>query len=97
MWSIDDAQVACVQLGYPAIDIVHWNNSYLGNIASLNEGKPVERRYNCSGTEGSLKDCSQIIDSEKTCHKRDAISVTCRLYHFFILMKMKLNLLFGVT
>ena len=82
MWSIDDAHVACIQLGYPGVDIKHWNNFYLGNIASLNEGKTVERRYNCSGTEGSLKDCSQIIDSEKSCQKQDAISVTCGLYQF---------------
>ena len=82
---MNDANVACIQLGYPGVDESHWNNSYLGNIASINEGKTVERRYNCSGTEGSLNDCPQIIiDGKNICRKGNDISVTCGLIYYFL-------------
>ena len=82
---MNDANVACIQLGYPGVDESHWNNSYSGNIASLNEGDTVERRYNCSGTEGSLNACPQMTNGENTCLKGNAISVTCRLHLFLTL------------
>jgi hypothetical protein len=79
MWSIKSAAVACLQLGYPGINVGHWNNSYFGNSESLPEGITVEKRYNCSGSEGSLKYCPQATGREITCEKRNAISVMCTL------------------
>ena len=79
---MNDASVACIQLGYPGVDESHWNNSYPGDITSLIKGKTVKRRYTCLGTEGSLNACPQITDGENMCLKENAISVTCRLYLF---------------
>ena len=79
---MNDANVACIQLGYLGVDEAHRNNSY---PASQNEGDAVERRYNCSGTEGSLSDCPQIIvDGKNTCRKGNDISVTCRFIYYFL-------------
>ena len=76
---MNDASVACIQLGYPGVDESHWNNSYPGNITSVNKEKTVKRRYTCLGAEGSLNVCPQKTDGEDTC-LGNAINVTCRLY-----------------
>ena len=77
MWSSKDADVACIQLGYLGANAGQWNNSYFGNIESLPGVRTVEKRYNCSGTEGSLKNCPLATGSDKTCEKQNTISVTC--------------------
>ena len=79
MWSLPNANVACIQLGYSGANSAYWNNSHFGVSESLPGGKPIERKYNCTGTEGSLKECFLLnVDSEKTCEKQKAVSVTCK-------------------
>ncbi|XP_028402504.1 receptor-type tyrosine-protein phosphatase F-like [Dendronephthya gigantea] len=75
-WSFNDANVACVQLGYIGADARHWNNSYFGE----SDSSSFEKTHNCLGTEGSLMECPRIIDSKKTCEKQNAVSVTCQPY-----------------
>lgn len=84
IWSRNDAQVSCIQLGYLGIDTERWNNSYVGNSEDFPPGKLLEKRYNCSGTEGSLKDCPQTVDNKKTCGRQKSVSVTCK-YPFPVL------------
>ena len=75
LWSMEDAHVACIQLGYTGVSHGQLNNSYYGNIASLPKGRT--RKYNCSGKEGSLKNCPQTTDDELKCEKRNAVSLAC--------------------
>ena len=77
-WSSKNADVACIQLGYPGINVDRWNDSYFGNIGSLPEGITVKKRYNCSGAEGSLKDCPRANGANEACTKQNAISLTCK-------------------
>ena len=77
MWSREDTTVACIQLGYPGINIGQWNNS----IGSLRGKRAVVKRYNCTGTEGSLKDCPRAIGAKETCEKHNAISLTCECFY----------------
>ena len=76
MWSREDATVACIQLGYLGVNIGQWNNS----IGSLRGKKAVVKRHNCTGTEGSLKDCPSANGAKETCEKQNAISLTCQPY-----------------
>ena len=82
LWSVKDANVACIQLGYTGVSHGQLKNSYYGNIASLPEGKT--RKYNCSGKEGSLTNCPQTTDIKSKCEKRNAVSLACT-YHFILL------------
>ena len=76
-WSSEDANVACIQLGYLGINIGQWNNS----VGSLPGEKAVVKRYNCTGTEGSLKDCPRASGDEEECEKQNAASLTCECFY----------------
>ena len=71
-WGIEEANVICKQLGYPAASRA-WTDARFGQ----GSGSFVVRDLRCAGNESSIEQCQHSSWNDNTCvHGKDA-GVTC--------------------
>ena len=87
LWDVNDAQVACRQLGYPTDRATAYRFAHFGQ----GTGEILLDNLGCTGTENSLFDCQKNGFGNQNCqHSQDAgISCPSKCYkHKFVKHRM---------
>jgi len=73
LWDVNDAQVACRQLGYPTDGAIAYSRAHFGE----GTGDIFLDNLGCAGTEGSLFDCQNNGFGSHNCRHSEDAGVFC--------------------